>query len=99
MIDLRETLPPAGATSPSELQSLRRTAAQLRMLIGRFQSSADLLLTRIAANGAQVPLPMKRALLAEARGLYGNCVKVPDLNAPPGAMKLIANLKSGSLAR
>jgi hypothetical protein len=99
VIDLRETLPAVGAPSASELQSLRRTAAQLSLLNRRFASSSQLLLTRIAANGAPVPLSMKRALLADARALYGKCVVVPDLNAPPSAMRLIANLRGGSLKK
>jgi hypothetical protein len=99
VIDLRETLPPEGDPSPSDLQSLRRTAAQLRLLNRRFQSSAQLLLTRIASNGAQVRPSIQRALLVDARALYGSCVAVPDLNSPPSAMRLIANLKGGSLAR
>jgi hypothetical protein len=98
VIDLRETLPASGDPSPSDLQSLRRTAAQLKLLNNRFITSSQLLLGRIGANGAQVPLSMQRELIADARAMYGSCVTVPDLRARPGAELLTANLKSASLS-
>ena len=97
VIDMRNTLPTTGAPSPSDLRSLRRTSAQLRLINRRLITSSELLLARIGANGAQVPGPMQRELTADARAMYGRCVTVPDLSAHPQADRLIANLKSPSL--
>ena len=96
-IDLRETLPRSAPATPADLQSVRRIAAHLRLLNRRFLYSSELLLTRIGATAAQVPVPVQRQLLAAARALYGSCVTVPDLNATPSAQRLIANLRSASL--
>src|SRR3954453_16907622 len=63
VIDLRESLPRSGPPSPADLQSVSRTAAHLRLLNRRFLFSSQLLLARIGANGAQVPLPIQRQLL------------------------------------
>lgn len=98
VIDLREVLGPSGEPSPSDLQSLRRTAAQLRLLNHRFITGSQLLLARIGANGAQVPQPMQRALIADAQAMYGPCVTIPDLHAAPGAARLSANLRSAALS-
>jgi hypothetical protein len=46
---------------------------------------------------AQVPKSIQRELTSEARGMYGDCVTVPDLNARPSAGLLSANLKSPSV--
>lgn len=56
-------------------------------------TTSRLLLARIGANGAQVPSPLQRELIAEARTLYGNCITVPDLNTTPVAGYLSAQLK------
>lgn len=98
VIDLREVLSPSGEPSPSDLQSLRRTTAQLRLLNHRFVTGSQLLLARIGANGAQVPQAMQRALISDAREIYGPCVIIPDLHAAPGATRLTANLRSAALS-
>ena len=98
VIDMRNALPVSGAPSPSDLQDLRRTADQLRVINRRFITSSQLLLRRIGANDAQVPVPIQRELIADARAMYGSCVTVPDLNAPAGADSVAANLKSASLS-
>ena len=98
VVNMRNTLPATGAPSPSDLQSIRRTSAQLRLINRRLLTSSQLLLRRIGANGAQVPVPMQRELIADARAIYGRCVTVPNLNAPPEADRLIANLRSASLS-
>ncbi len=97
VIDLREVLGPTGEPSPSDLQSLRRTAAQLRFLNHSFNTGSQLLLTRIGATGAQIPQATHRALIADARAMYGPCVVIPDLKAAPGAARLTANLRSAAL--
>lgn len=98
VVDMRNTLPVSSTPTPSDLQNLRRTSDQLRLLNRRFITGSKLLLARIGANGAQVPIPMQRGLIADARAMYGNCVTVPDLSTTPGADRLIANLKSASLS-
>ena len=94
VIDLRNALPPASTPTMADLQSLRRIAAHLRLLNRRFAVTSELLLSRIGALDAQVPVRIQRQLVAEARGIYGQCVSRPDLNAPPRAMRLTANLRS-----
>ena len=72
MIDMRNALPVSGAPSPSDSQDLRRTADQLRVINRRFITSSQLLLRRIGANDAQVPVPIQRELIADARAMYGS---------------------------
>jgi hypothetical protein len=79
------------------VQSLRRTSGQLQVINRRFIASSELLLTRIGALGTQVPMPIQRELIGDAKAMYGSCVTVPDLNAPAGAASVAANLKSESL--
>ncbi|HEX5237202.1 MAG TPA: hypothetical protein VFW39_01900 [Sphingomicrobium sp.] len=98
VIDMRNALPLSGPPSPSDLQNLRRTSGQLRVINRRFVTSAQLLLARIGANGAQVPVAIRRELISDARAMYGGCVTVPDLNAPVSADSVAANLKSPSLS-
>lgn len=93
VVEMRNALPQSTAPSPSDLQSLRRTAAQLQLINRRFVRTSQLLLARIGENDAQVPLPMQRELTTEARRLYGSCIAVPDLNAMPVAGYLSAQLK------
>jgi hypothetical protein len=97
-VQLRNTLPPSGEPSADNLQSVRQTAAQLRLINRRFVNSSQLLLARIGALGARVPMRMQRELTADARAMYGSCVTVPDLNATPAAQRLSSNLKSPSLS-
>lgn len=92
-VDMRNALPPSGASSPSDLQNVRRISDQLRLLNRRFMTASALLLARIGANGAQAPEPMQRELTTDARAMYGSCVTVPNLSATPGAERLIANLQ------
>lgn len=96
-VALHQILPPQGEASREELQSLRRTAAQLRRLNSGFTVASKLLLARIARIGAPVPEATRRQLLAEARRLYGPCVTVPDLSLPPEAEALHANLTRRAL--
>jgi hypothetical protein len=98
VIDLREALPPAAAPATSDLQSLRRIAAQLKLLNRRFSVTSELLLARIGSLDAQVPPHIQRQLVSDARALYGRCVRVPDLSAPPRAQSSMANLRSGILS-
>ncbi len=97
VVQLRNTLPPSGLPSAESLQSLRQTAAQLRLINRRFINSSQLLLARIAALGTQVPVPIQRELTTEARAMYGNCITIPNLNATPSAQRLSSNLRSPSL--
>lgn len=98
VVQLRNTLPPSGAASEDSLQSIRQTAAQLRLINRRFINASQLFVARIGALRAQIPVPIQRGLTSEARAMYGSCVKVPDLNARPSAQRLITNLKSPSLS-
>jgi hypothetical protein len=92
-VDFHEALSPTGDASPGELQAIRRYAAQLRVLNDSFFRSSQLVLARSRANGAMVPPPIQRALLSEARAMYGNCVRAPDPHAAPVAQSLTANLR------
>lgn len=94
VVDLRETLPPMSAPSSSDLQSLRRIAAQLRLLNRRFSVTSELLLARIGSLQASVPVRIQQQLVSDARALYGQCVRVPDLSATAPAQRSIANLRS-----
>ncbi len=93
VVEMRNALPPTNAPSPSDLQALRQSAAQLQLINRRFVATSQLLLARIEANGAPVPLPMQRELIAEARRLYGSCIAVPNVNATPVTGYLSAQLK------
>jgi hypothetical protein len=97
VVDMRNILPLSGAPSPSDVQSLRRTSGQLQVINRRFIASSELLLTRIGALGTQVPMPIQRELIVDAKAMYGSCVTVPDLNASATAASVAANLKSESL--
>jgi hypothetical protein len=94
VIDLREALPPTSTPTSSDLQSLRRIAGHLRLLNRRFAVTSELLLARIGALDAQVPVQLQRELVSEARAMYGGCVSVPNLNARPRAQRARANLRS-----
>lgn len=98
VIDLREALPPASAPTASDLQELRKIAGQLRLLNRRFAVTSELILARIGALDAQVPVSIQRQLVSEARSIFDRCVLVPDLNATPRAQRLIANLRSPVLS-
>jgi hypothetical protein len=96
-IELHEVLPPDREPSAADLQALRRDAAQLRAINGGFFRASQLLLTRAQAVGAPVPEPIRREMLKEARAIYGDCVRVPDLGERPAAQSLRANLQSPPL--
>jgi hypothetical protein len=93
-VEFHEALSPAGDASPAELQAVRRYAAQLQVLNGSFFRSSQLVLARSRANGATIPAPIERALLSEARAIYGDCVRAPDPRATPVGQNLTANLRS-----
>jgi hypothetical protein len=99
VVELRNVLPPTGDPSPSDLRSLRLTAALLRLANHRFMTGSELLLGRMRALGVEVPQPMQRQLIAHARAMYGSCVTIPDLNAKPTAVRLDANLRSAALSQ
>lgn len=92
-IQLHEALPPVGDPSLADLKNLRLEAAQLRTFNAGFFRASQLVLARSQALGAPVPEPIKRELLKEARALYGDCVRPPDLNAKPLAQRLETNLR------
>ena len=92
--DLQEALPPTGAPSEANLQALRRAAAQLRMINTSFYRASQLLLKRSENLGAGVQASEKRALLKEARAIYGGCAQAPSPNAAPVAQSLRANLQA-----
>jgi hypothetical protein len=94
VMDLREALPPTSVRSPSDEQEVRRIVAQLRLLNRRFAVTSELLLKRIGALDAQVPIDLQRDLVANARKMYGSCVDVPDLTATPRAQRTVSNLRS-----
>jgi hypothetical protein len=96
-IELHELLPPDDPPSAADLQALRRDAAQLRTINAGFFRASHLLLARSQALGALVPEPVTRELLKEARAMYGDCVRVPDLRERPAAQGLGANLQSPAL--
>lgn len=98
VVQLRNTLPPSGVPSAESLQSVRQTAAQLRLINRRFVTTSQLFLARIGALGARVPGRIQRELTTDAQGMYGSCVTVPDLNATPAAQRLTSDLKSPSLS-
>jgi hypothetical protein len=91
---LHEVISPSGDPSPADLQALRRDAAQLRTLNGGFYKASQLILARSQALGAAVPESVKRALLKEARAIYGDCAHTPDPHAKPLALSLTANLRA-----
>jgi hypothetical protein len=92
--ELHEAVPPDGEPSAGDLQVLRRVVAQLRTINGSFFRGSQLLLARSQGLGASVPEPIRHELLKEARAIYGDCVRVPDLTAPPVAQRLRGNLQS-----
>lgn len=98
VIDMRNDLPSSGELSPSDVKSVRLTSAQLRLTNRRFIYSSQLLLARIGALNAQVPLETQRQLAADARAIYGPCVVVPDLKAAPGAGLLSSDIRSPSIS-
>jgi hypothetical protein len=91
--DLRETLPPSGELSATDLQTLRREAAQLRALNSSLFRASQLILARSLALGAPVPEAMQHELVRDAREMYGSCAHAPDLNALPIAARVRGNLR------
>jgi hypothetical protein len=99
VIELRNDLPPAGDSSPSDLRSLRLTAGLLRLANHRFMTGSQLLLGRMQALVVQVPQPIQRRLVAHAWAMYGSCVSIPHLTAKSSAARLDANLRSAALSQ
>ena len=97
VIQLRADLAASGSASSADRKSLRVDAAQLRLANRRFVNTSQLMLTRMEALHAQVPLAIQRELTAEARAMYGDCVVVPDLKGKASAGLLSANLRSPSV--
>lgn len=95
--ELREAVPPTGEISAGEAAMVRRTAGQLRLLNRRLIRGSALLLARSEKNGTAVRLPVQRALLSQARMIYGDCVHAPDLNAVPEGQQLYSNLTAGTV--
>lgn len=91
--DFRETLPPEGDPSTSDLQALRREAAQLRSSNSGLFRASQLLLARSHSLGADVSEPMKRELLRAAQKIYGGCARQPELSALPVAARVLGNLR------
>lgn len=91
-IQLHETIPPTTEPSPADLQSLRQITAQLQSENTGLYRASELVLARSRRLGAEVPQDTKTELLKEARALYGDCVRVPNLDAPPAAQRLSTNL-------
>lgn len=80
-VDLHESLPASGEPSPSDLQSLRRIAGQLRYLNSKFVTASQLVLARTEKNGGRIPDTAAQTLLRKARAIYGPCVIVPNPQA------------------
>ena len=95
--DLHEILPPSGEPSGQDLAAVRRLSEELRILNSRLVRGSALVLARSRQNDALVPQSVQKALLDEARTIYGACVRTPDLNARPEAQSLGANLRAGVL--
>lgn len=91
--ELRDTLPPSGDPSPADLQSLRRLAGQLRALNDRISRGSQLFLARTQQLDAGVSVAGQRSLQTNARAIYGACAVAPDLEAPPAAQSVTANLR------
>jgi hypothetical protein len=91
--ELRDAAPASGEPSASDRQHLREVAGRLRAFNDRISRGAQLFLARTQRLGVTVPTPMQRTLLADARAIYGACVRTPDLAAPGGAMRPTANLR------
>ncbi|MFL6735555.1 MAG: hypothetical protein ACJ8F4_00675 [Sphingomonas sp.] len=91
--DLREALSPTAEPSATDLQTLRREAAQLRTFNSGLFRASQLILSRSKALGAPVPEAMQKELLTNARDMYGSCAQAPDLNAVPVAARIRGNLR------
>lgn len=92
-IQLHEAIPPTSDPSEADLKNLRLAAAQLRTFNAGFYRASQLILARSQALNAPVPEPIKRELLKEARAIYGDCVRPPDVNLRPLAQNLETNLR------
>ena len=91
--DLREALSPTAEASATDLQTLRREAAQLRTFNSGLFRASQLILSRSKALGAPVPEAMQKELLTNARDMYGSCAHPPDLDAVPVAARIRGNLR------
>ena len=93
--EVRDAVPPTGEITADDAAMVRRTAGQLRLLNRRLVRGSELMLARSKNSGATVPMPIQRALLSQARAIYGGCAHAPDLNAAPEAQQLYTNLRGG----
>lgn len=91
--ELRDDLPPTGAPSSADLQSLRRLAGQLRVLNDRISRGSQLFLARTQRLGAGVSALNQRSLQTNAKAIYGACAVAPNLDATPAAQTSTANLR------
>ena len=73
---------------------VRRTAGRLRSANQRLVRGSQLLLARLQVNGAMVPDTTQRAVLSEARAIYGGCVREPDLKVSPVAQSVEAYVRA-----
>jgi hypothetical protein len=97
-VDLHEALPPSGEPSPSDLQALRRIAAQLRSLNSKFFTASQLILARTARNGGHLSGATKQTLLAKAHAIYGNCVNSNGDREAVFQESAVANLRAAPLS-
>jgi hypothetical protein len=92
--ELHEALPPSGGPTAGDAAMVRRTAGRLQAANERLVRGSQLLLARLRANGAMVSAVTQRALLSEARSIYGGCVRAPDLSGAPVAQSLDSYLRA-----
>jgi hypothetical protein len=96
-VDLHDALSPNDDQSPADLNALRRDAGQLRDLNRVFYRVSQLMLSRAHVVGAIIPEQSRHDLVGEARAMYGNCVRVPNLSKVPLAQGLSADLRPAPL--
>jgi hypothetical protein len=82
VMQLRESLPPTGEASGSDLQKVRSITALLWAQNSMFTGVSQLLLSRSEQNGAHISNAAKQDLLKRARLIYGDCIEVPTLKGP-----------------
>lgn len=92
--ELRDALPPSGEPSAEDVATVRRTAGRLRSANQRLVRGAQLLLARLQATRTVVPDATQHAVLSEARAIYGQCVRAPNLKATPVAQTIEAQVRA-----
>ena len=75
-----------GALTRDEIERLSPDLEKLKTDNAMMGLASTLLLIYSKAAGADVTADNKRAILAEARSLYGGCVSPPDYNPIPGGV-------------